>query len=479
MRMAGRLLPLLLGAGVLAVLLPFAGRDLWFDEALTVLQFANLPSAGAVYFSYVIPNNQIVHTLFLRFFLQTVPPDGPLVLWLRALPVFSALAAVLVMYFRFRNVCGKWCLAAVLAAWIMSPAFAIYGTALRGYMLSCLWIALALAGAADFAADGRLRSWAIWAGASLLAVGTIPTNLLGLAAAVLYVLPWFGVRFYRRRRFWVLALTPPVMLALFYLPILPAFLGCCRLREGWSDGLAAWRASMLPVAVAFAAMLLPAGLGAWFAGRSRGAHWIKSVRAAVWLLPLAVCMVMPVAPFPRTFFPLWPVLIVLLASCLRHFAAGWFGLCRRRPAVWFCVLMVPAAVLWGVMTDLPAFRTAFAMQCGGENADDYFAPYYMRDAFSPSGTVRKLRELDPEWRGQLYCSFCADPWSMLFALLAQGVPGEYCLFDGPARKAASLPDGAFVLLRRDELPAEIEKRFGGRLVRLTDCGRTRLYRFGL
>ena len=118
-----RLLPLLLGGGVLAVLLPYAGRALWFDEALTVLQFAVLPSAGAVYHAYVIPNNQIIHTILVRFFLENVPGGMDLVHWLRLLPVLTALGTVLILFCRFRKICGVWPLAAVLTAWILSPPF--------------------------------------------------------------------------------------------------------------------------------------------------------------------------------------------------------------------------------------------------------------------------------------------------------------------------------------------------------------------
>ena len=231
MAKAARLLPLLLCGGALAVLLPYAARPLWFDEALTVLQFAVLPSAGAIYHAYVIPNNQIIHTVLVRFFLENAPSGISLVFWLRLLPVLAGAGTVLILFCRFRRVCGVWPLTAVLTAWILSPAFVIFGTALRGYMLSCLWIALALAAALDFAEKQRGREWCIWAVTCLLAVGTIPTNLAGLAAVVLYVLPLYGETFYRKKQFWLLALTPLAMLFCFYFPIAPAFLQCCQLGE--------------------------------------------------------------------------------------------------------------------------------------------------------------------------------------------------------------------------------------------------------
>ena len=472
---AAKLLPLLLCCGVLAVLLPHAGRPLWFDEALTVLQFAVLPSAGAIYHNYVIPNNQIIHTIFVHGLLGTAPEGISLVFWLRTLPILAALGTVLVLFFRFRRICGTWAITAVLTAWIVSAPFAVFGTALRGYMLSALWIALSLLAALDFAEKKGAREWFLWALTSLLAAGTIPTNIAGLMAVVLYVLPLYGDDFFRKKHFWMMALTPAAMLVLFYAPIASLFLQCSRLGEGWQDGVAAWQAVMLPLAVSFAVLLFPAVLGTWFAVRGRRFRWIFSARGGIWLLPLMACLILPVAPFPRTFFPMWPVFAVLLASAVRHFAAGWFGLARRRSALIFLFLLIPGVLLWYSMTDFPGFRNAFSQRCGGADGDDYFAPYFMRTEFAPAQTSALLHELDPEKKGKLYCSFQADPWSMLFQMLTEGFPGDYCVFDGPARRVEFLPDGAFVLLKMNELPEDIARRFGGSLKKIGQVGRNDLY----
>ena len=474
---AAKLLPLLLCGGVLALLLPYAGRPLWFDEALTVLQFAVLPSAGAIYHSYVIPNNQIIHTIFIHGLLGIAPEGFSLVFWLRMLPVFAAVLTVLVLFFRFRRICGAWAISAVLAAWIVSAPFVVFGTALRGYMLSALWTALALCAALEFAEKKGIREWLLWAVTSLLAVGTIPTNLAAVAAVVLYVLPLYGGDFYRKKQFWLMAITPVMMLVLFYAPIASAFLKCCRLGEGWPNGLAAWQAAMLPVAVSFAVLILPAVLGTWFAVRRAGFRWVYSARGMIWLLPLMACLILSVAPFPRTFFPMWPVFAVLLASAIRHFAAGWFGLHRRRSAIAFLILLIPGVLLWYSMTDFPGFRNAFSQRCGGADGDDYFAPYFMRQDFSPGMTVELISCLDPQKQGKLYCSFRADPWSVLFQLILKEYPGSYCVFDGPGGRVETLPDGAFLLLRQDESAAEAGTRFGGRLEDLgLQGGRNKLYR---
>ena len=62
-RLSGWMLALL-AAAVTAALL---NRDLWFDEALTLLHFALLPSVPAIWQAYVIPNNQLLHSVLLHF----------------------------------------------------------------------------------------------------------------------------------------------------------------------------------------------------------------------------------------------------------------------------------------------------------------------------------------------------------------------------------------------------------------------------
>ena len=41
-------------------------RELWFDEALTLLNFVLPLDLGKIYFSYTIPNNQIIYSMMLK-----------------------------------------------------------------------------------------------------------------------------------------------------------------------------------------------------------------------------------------------------------------------------------------------------------------------------------------------------------------------------------------------------------------------------
>ncbi len=462
--MLKRLAIILLLAGAALMLLPHLGRDLWFDEALTVLQFAVLPDAAAICRNYVIPNNQIVHTILLHHWMQLVPPENTL---LRIFPMLTALAAAGGLWAGFRRRLGAWPLGIALTAWILSVPFAIYGTALRGYMLSAFWIALALRAACHAAENRRYRDLAWWAVWCFLAVGTIPTNLLGLCAAVLYAAPFFGKKFWKTGYFWFFAWIPLVMLGIFYLPILPRFLGCCRLGEGWHDHGRAAVAVLLPVGVTFAVpMLLSLAVcRRWFRRRE------ALLRGLIWLQASAVVLIFSVAPFPRTFFPLFPVYVILLAGGLRHGMAV-LPPKRRKMAAWTAFLLT---LVWGWAASSPCFLNVCSRLSGGPEQDDYFLPYCMEKSFSPSRIAGEVLKLDPDRTGKVFASFRADPWSMLFALLQRGAPAEYCVFDGPRRKVDTLPDRAMILLHREEDPAPFAARFGGRLVLPTEYGRSVLY----
>ena len=113
----------------------FLLRDYWFDEALTLINFALLDSPREIYNSYVIPNNQIVNTLFLHYLWKELNiPSG-------LLRLFPLCCAVLMIFLLRADCTGerkKAALDCALAALVLSPAFLIYSTALRGYILVML-----------------------------------------------------------------------------------------------------------------------------------------------------------------------------------------------------------------------------------------------------------------------------------------------------------------------------------------------------
>lgn len=454
---------------------PYLNRDLWFDEALTYLHFARMSSPSEIYFGYFIPNNQILYSVALHYWSMLLPGGVDMVVWFRLLSFLFAAATLLLLYRLFRvRLGGGAILLPVLIALAVSTPFLIYATALRGYMQSALLITLALDAALNFAARPVWKRAALYALWSLAAVATIPSNLLALGGVALFALPLFGPRFYRRRAFWVLAAIPLAAFVAFYGPIYNKLLGCMALREGWPDGPLALLAVYAAFLYSFAMLLLP-GTGAALAFDRADFRWERSARAAIWLLPLPV-LLLPVAPFPRVFFPFWPLWALLLAGGIRDLTAlncRW----RRRwnGRVWIGALVV-AVLGWSFLAQQPSLRLMFSQQFGGAAADDYFYGYYLRKEHKPSETASWIAELSAGRSQSFYASFAADPWPLMFYLFSSGVDVKEFRFDGPRGPVAALEPNMLVILRADESASEVEKRFHRRLAPLYSNGNHGVYR---
>lgn len=445
----------------------FLFRPLWFDEALTVLNFALAPNPADIYLNYSIPNNQICYTFLLRLWIEFQPAFLDTTVWLRLLSVLLGAGTLSALYLLFRTRFGNGrILLPVLVALGISVPFLIYATALRGYMLSALLVTLTLHFALRFARCREGKSWLCYAAGSLLTVGTIPSNLVMLAGVVLYALPLFQADFYRKRSFWLMVFTPPAMLLFFYLPVMRQFIGVVNLGEGWNSGGKVLLAVLAAFSYSFAMLLIPA-TGSLLAFDRRRYNWLWSARAAIWLLPIPMALLLKVAPFPRVFFPFWPLWALLLAGGLRDLSAlncRW----RRRwqPAVWIAALTA-AVLLWGWLAQWPELRLAFSRRNGGNGSDDYFFGYYLRNEHTPDKTVAELKKRYPDGTPPIYLSFSADPWAVMFYGNLNGLtdPANY-RFDGPRGVVGSIPRGSLAILRDDESALALGQRFHVRLKEL-------------
>lgn len=459
-------------------ILPLLGRDLWFDEALTLLNFAFLPSCGEIYRNYVIPNNQIVHTMLVRFWAELAPGGVDFSWFLRLLPALTGLGLLAYFWGRFRVRLGRGVLLVLLVALAVSPPFGIYATALRGYMLSALLVLMAADAALAFARHAGMRQWLVFFGVSLLAVGTIPTNLIGLAGAVLYALPLCGADCCRRPKLYGLAAAPLAAFAVFYLPIARQFMMVARLGEGWADGMAALGATYAALVISFAMLILPAALGASLFLHRPGYNWTFSARLAILLLPVPVCLILPVAPFPRIFFTLYPLWMLVLGAALKRLIAYRTRCCRRWSPLVFPLALALAALGWGWVEATPNFTQAFSRRFGGAMGDDFFAPYYMRVDFQTGRFVAALREAQAAGAPPtaFYLSFSADPWAVMYQGKLAGIAGEVWKFDGPRGRVRELPADAWFILNAQDPPQVVAERFGVELEKVLTVGRLTAYR---
>ncbi len=446
---SGRLFCLLMVLVPVLFLPGYLKRELWFDEALT-LQFALLPTAKDIYFSYTIPNNQIVHSVILHYlFNWGIAPETA-----RLFPLICALLMIFLLWKNFHREVGKAPLLLSLAALIISPVFLLYATALRGYMLAALLVVSALICGKKFALGGRWIMLCGWGVFSLLACGVMPSALAGIAAAGLYIVPYCGKKFWKSRKLWLLGAMPFAGFLLFYLPVWDKLLKAFELKEGWNNGFYAALAVALALVTTFTVPLICAAV---FHRR----RWRDLPRTMIWLLPLGG-MILPVAPYPRVWFVIFPVTALLCA-----------GFLRRMPEKAVKIAGV-AVLLWGALT-LPEFSRALlspAVTLAGQ--DDFFAPRFARELFTPHAAVRFAKS-HLEHRGMVpvFVSFEADPFAVIYAAGGK----LHIIPDIPPGKFTQLPDNSLVILATEEAPELFERRFSGKLYRVYQNMLHRVYRF--
>lgn len=442
---------LLLGA-FLAFLSSYLWRDLWFDEALTILNFALLDTPARIYTNYVIPNNHIVYTVLLHWWLKLAPGFLPLDFWCRLLSVLAGGGTLAALYYLFRKRIAPLPLFLALFALAVSSPFLIYSTAVRGYALSMLWVTLALHYALNYAADSKGKDAVLYALFSLLCVGTIPANLPALAGVVLYTMPLLKKKFWLDRRFLLLALLPNIMFILFYLPIAKQFFNVLKLGEGWhSRGL---------VLLAFLAALVTVFLPLLPFVRFKREN---IYRYLIILLPIVFALTSPTPPFPRVFLPFFPLIALLAAesiSATNERKLHYIGL---------------AVFLWGALMQTTALREFLSEKAGGgAQDDDYFYGYYLRATHAPARVIDTIRRTELHGAPAVYMSFGADPWPLMFYSKFSGYPAQ-TLFDGPWGKVQQLPAGSYVILRSDEAPQPLAERFNRTLVPVVQIGRNHVY----
>lgn len=446
-------IPVLCGAAAASFVL---GRELWFDEAMTITSFMLPLSPAEIYTTYAIPNNQIVYTVLLKcwhgLLLGAYP--APIAFW-RLLSLLGAGAAALVFFSLRRRLHDRTPAAAasVLTVFALSAVFQNYATALRGYAVSWLWVMLALDGAWRIFHGKTASGWCLYAIGAVAAVGTVPTNLLTCAGVVVYAFPWSRRDWWCDWRLWLLSAGPFLALAVFYSPILKAFLHAFTLNEGFPSRAGALAVVYGAVSATFGLLLTAEGF------RLTRGDWRRKLRIAIWFLPVPAILLLHKAPFPRVFCTLFPLYLMLLADGLALI---------RRPSR--AVLATGAgAVLVSVI--VLRFLAPVTAEAAGlsEYDDDYFRPWYMARDYSVCELLPALAD-HPELP-VVFQSFNSDPCPLIFYATLQDVEKDFRP-DQPPGHVKSLPARALVVLRRDETPGDYETRFGGALTLLftgRDC----------
>ncbi len=437
-------------------------RDLWFDEALTFLNFAMLPDAGTIYRNYTIPNNQILFTILLKYWSMWAPSFLRLDFFLRLLPLAFAGGAIW-MVFLWRRFFSRKAVYLIMAALALSLPFEIYSVALRGYMPSLFLILLCINIALRFNRRADILGAIGYFATSLAAVAVLPSNIVVLGGIALWFMPVKHPKQWLRFRWWSLVAAPLLAMALFYLPILDSVRGVLALKEGWDDNGAAVLLFYVSFLLSFFVLIAVSCL--------RRGHWSRWLKiAGIVLLPLPFFLLRNPAPFPRVFFPYWGVLLLILADGLNSFLAR-----ARRNRIWYSVL---AGLVVCCALGMQRFRQPLSQVfVKGTDMDDYIYPSYALPDFQPHATVQKLIEMKGGQLPPVYVSFQADFYPMIFYGMLNGIDSGVWRFDGPRSKVDMLGPGALVVL--SDRPGELEefrKRFGVTPEYLGACGFQRIYR---
>ncbi len=454
-------------------------RPFWMDEAITALEFASRPSLLGVYLSYDIPNNHILFTAVLKEWVSLLSLFGPVYDFSLRIPslLFGIASAALICVAGMR-VAGRPAGVAAAAFFIFSNSFLIYASALRGYMLGFLCILVALLLSMALLRRGGPLLYAAYFLACLLAVGTVPTDAIALGAISILHLPELlkgRKRFMRVLWLWI---SPPLALAVFYLPILPKFIRCLTLGEGWhSASGAAW-----DVYASFALAFLPlvplavgGAVSLWLSFPKM--RWRLAAWACVFLVPLPFILLPATTPFPRVFIPLWAVWIPLLACCCGQA----FKLVRRK-APKLHPAMLPL-ILFCAWTPLQLHNGGAILSAvfGDSSQDELFRPRYMEPGFKPNKIVERVAEMFKAGEAsKVFVSFQADHYAAMLHGQFADLPEGVWLFDSPRRGKVQGRDfdakALIVCAGKDDFEA-LKKRFGFKSATLLlDVGVQQLYK---
>lgn len=424
-------------------------RPLWFDESLTLMNFVVGKSLSDIYNNYLIPNNQIIYTMCLSLWTQMTNSFGMnFDFSSRMLSFVFSIVSLIALYCGFkRETGGKWGMFFMQSCAYLSVPFVIYGTAVRGYQLSFMLLIFLAWSVKNISRKVTWKNILSYALLSLLLVGTIPTNLLGIGMAVGIFMPELWGKW---KRIAALAVIPFVMLGIFYFPIWDKFIKVCQLGEGLNDRISAVVIPYIAFLLNYSIIII-IGIWGWIlACKHRRIRYRNLLRLAAILLWIVPCLVLKVAPFNRVFYPCFALLLIVVGFGVKH----WIYLFFRKLSTNKQHL---AAFIFGILIFNSFFfiKSDFAAQKIQKNlqltpmTDDFFQPYYFHDDFFPPAVINKINSQYINNVNLVFLTFEADSRSLYFYATFGGGSNQKYLLDGPQFKVAMLPYRSLIVLPKN------------------------------
>jgi len=436
-----RLPALLIAAMFVFRVLGWMFSDLWFDEVITLSDYAVGPpvrhSLWRVFRTYPVANN---HILFSALLWVWVRITGFTVReWVLRLPsvVFGGLA-VWYAARQWRRFVGA--PAAHIAALILalSPVVAPFMWQLRGYALSVFLAVLAGTAALEVTEGCNECGEPLGAVTCMLLPLVIPSNFLVVLALALFVFsapdPMRPPLKQRVRRAAFL-MGPGLLGAAYYLTLGPQFFEVLRKTGGWDNP---WAVDG-HLAAAFAVhaaplLLLLIHLAASPHRRRQAFVWTEGAPPGYLAVCCAAVIVMAPAlrrpaPFPRVFLPFFPLLTLSAARMVRR-----HDIFRSSPNVLVLALVTAA---WALAVErITTWRTRTLVRDEGVYVQNLLCQYYR----GSTGLSQIAAALAQQGRGRnatVLVGFHDFPtfrfyWSTIFGLPAQNVFCRECPTAGAA-----------------------------------------------
>lgn len=240
----------------------------------------------------------------------------------------------------------------------------------------------------------------------------------------------------------MLAVAPLAAFALFYMPIWEKLLSAFELKEGWHSGGYALAA----LGIALLTTFLPLWVAAMIFHRPCLRFWPRTL---IWLLP-AGGLLLPVYPFPRVWFVLFPVFTLLAAGYLRRMPQKYLKYCFA------------AVLICGSVTSLPRIRETLSPWCSLAGQDDFYAPRFMRESFRPFDMANHTAETFGNSR-MIFITFDADPYALMYSFGRSGYSyPQQIRIDVPYNSVKELPDRALMISAAEEDTKFYTERFNGK-----------------
>ena len=395
MRKTPRHFRLILTLAVLAVfavrLWRWASAELWYDEAITLVNFAGAWQPRPlldIFRDYSLANNHFLCTAIYWGWLKFVKADQASELLLRLPSLLAGFLTVFCVLRGWRRFLGTKfaCLAALLFA--CGPVYPAFAYQIRGYVFSLLLAVLATVASADCVKESSWRNQACLAVCSLLQVFLMPSAAL--------LAPILALTIAMTRKFagrgWKASLLPPLPMLVatalglgYYATLGPQLAAAAADASSIAADLWTYpgivRHLLAASAVQFVVPL--AVLAALFvfkmltAEESRRQTWSVSNSCLPICLLLAVILGTAAAlllarfsrslPFPRNFLLLLPPLVFAVCSLLRN--APHSQRLKLLP-------LALAVLLWGWAVGAIAEKRTAREVANGENPQDLLCQYY-------------------------------------------------------------------------------------------------------